>query len=248
MCIMATKLGNIGLLCLLIVSCSCAAVDPDSGPNEPSVTSATPNPDNNSTVPAPYAPPRDTSFPLQGNQCDQGMRLTNVPSISYAEANLLYMDIVNPALCSGKVTGWELCFRGNGFESTSFNLLMLTRDNSGYQVRMQHVVNIDPPSIGEEITNTVSCVFNKAKENVSISSGDYIGFVCNDDIQIGLTSISNEALGFLQVYNLTSNTQQWRQMIQGETQGINVDRIPSEELMPVGGDLIPQLRIIIGEA
>ena len=195
-------------------------------------------------VPVSDSLPGGTSYSLQEKQCDFGTSINNQAAFPshFAERNLLYIDTGNPATCSGKVAAWELCYQTSGLDSSTFDLLLLSQVSGGYHIHTSQIVTIEQPTIGEE-TIDVACVYVTAGENVSITLGDYIGFVCNDDIKTGFAPKRDTgALSSLRVFNLSSSTQGGQR-----TAAVDIDNVPFDELKPVSDDLISQFRIIISK-
>ncbi len=197
-------------------------------------------------VPVSDSLPGGTSYPLQEKQCDFGTSIDNQAAFPshFAERNLLYIDTGNPATCSGRVAAWELCYQTSGLDSSTFDLLLLSQVSGGYRIHTSQIVTIEQPIFGEE-TIDVACVYVTAGENVSITHGDYIGFVCNDDIKTRLApKIDTDALSSLRVFNLSSSTQRQRM---ANRPAVDVDYVPSDELKPVSDNLISQFRIVISK-
>ncbi|XP_064406309.1 uncharacterized protein LOC135351270 isoform X2 [Halichondria panicea] len=198
-------------------------------------------------VPVSDSLPGGTSYPLQEKQCDFGTSIDNQAAFPshFAERNLLYIDTGNPATCSGRVAAWELCYQTSGLDSSTFDLLLLSQVSGGYRIHTSQIVTIEQPIFGEE-TIDVACVYVTAGENVSITHGDYIGFVCNDDIKTRLApKIDTDALSSLRVFNLSSSTQRQRM---ANRPAVDVDYVPSDELKPVSDNLISQFRIVINKS
>ena len=197
-------------------------------------------------VPVSDSLPGGTSYPLQEKQCDFGTSIDNQTAFPshFAERNLLYIDTGNPATCSGRVAAWELCYQTSGLDSSTFDLLLLSQVSGGYRIHTSQIVTIEQPIFGEE-TIDVACVYLTAGENVSITHGDYIGFVCNDDIKTGLApKRDTDTLSSLRVFNLSSSTQRQRM---ANRPAVDVDDVPSDELKPVSDNLISQFRIVISK-
>ncbi len=176
--------------------------------------------------------PYGTSYPLQDKQCEVGTRIAISP-LDFAEANRLYIDTENPATCSGRVALWELCYQTRGLDlSSTFDLLLLNKVNNVYNVHAIHTVTVDQNI--EETTGLVSCDYIPAMDLVSISTGDYIGFVCNKDISIGFSPNQDNSLSNLHQFNLSK-------------QAFDIDSIRSDELQRINTNVVHQLRIIIGK-
>ena len=206
-----------------------------------------PGPPISPTPPASNPIPART-YALHDGQCGLGKGVDNaLGQLYYAGEELLYIDIGSPATCSGSVVGWEVCFTTEGLDSSTFDLLLmrLDDDRSVYHVRETHTIVIEQPNSNEQ--SAFTCLFNPNSDPVSISRGDYIAFVCNDDIKIMFAQRTDEGIGTLRVFNLSSITQQQTQNMRFKRQSIGIDSIPSDGLQMLSEDLVPLFRIIISK-
>ena len=243
------------IICALLISSHTAASQHQSSASTapqalPPVATEEQPTDNIPSGPVSDALPGGTSYPLQEGQCELGMPIDNQsenPS-DFAESDKLYIDVTSAAACSGMVTGWEICYQRSGEEASTFDLYLLNRIHGGYQVRSAHTVNVEQIVVIEEFFGGVSCVYVAATENVIISHGDFLGFICNNDIRTGFihpeqSGSSNSLL----VYNLSSDSiRDQAQKRLTKRQGgrpLQLDIIPSSKLYTQ--DLVPQFRIVI---
>lgn len=212
---------------------------------------APPQPPNSPMIPTSPASNPISTYTLHDGQCELGTGFDSaLGQLFYAGEERLYVDIGNPATCSGIVVGWEVCFTTGGLDSSTFDLLLLRREDDGsvYRVRATHTVMIDQPESNEQ--SGVTCLFNPTSHPVSILQGDYTAFVCNDDIKIMFAHRMDEGIGTVRVFNLSSITQQQNQQTQTKRfkrQSVGIDSIPSDELQMLREDLVPLFRIIISK-
>ncbi len=234
-------------LCAILLS-STKIIAGSGLPGPPPSVSTTTSTDVSTTHTHPTGPLSDfilggTSYPLQEKQCEFGTRIDTLTSPSeFAEINLLYIDTDNPSSCSGRVATWEVCYQTRGLDLlNTFDLLLLSKVSDGYNVRTRHAVSIKQEANIEQTTDFVSCTYIRAMQNISVFEGDYIGFICNNDISIGFSPLQKDAVvSTLHVFNLTSLASIKRQVS-------DINTVPSTELQRVSNNVVHLFRIIIGK-
>lgn len=233
-------------------------------PNPPTQASATPTtsaPSHPLTqIPSnPFTPASDSIsthlYPLTDGQCISGEPFNNTDNqLYYSGRDLVYIDIGRPAKCSGRVVDLELCYTVGGFQASTFELLLMrhSSDSNEYRVYQIQTIPIYQPETANEQSD-VTCLFSALDNPFSIARGDYIGFLCNDDIKILFTPRLSEVPGTLRLFNLSSSTQetnnyfQRKRVARQSSQTPQIDSIPSDQLQELKVDLAPLFRIIISK-
>ena len=174
--------------------------------------------------------------------------------VNASRASLFYLDVDNPATCSGTVTGWRVCYFGpesvspTGRYSTAFTVFRRVQNGSDLYYQsvspVYEAVRAGPnPVFSNEFVDGVVEIggFNCSTVDVGdsvfeIQSGDVIGACVTD-----LEDFSDPQLGIsferLQLDIVGDVGDEGERLLSRDTTGCTVDTVPdvvmSNELSPI---------------
>lgn len=127
---------------------------------------------------------------LLENQCASGTNSSFSSSenaIAAAVSGDLYVDIGQPAPCSGTIARWEMCFLSNGDGlNRSIHFVIIKNIGESYRIKSVHERHFHIES---------KCDYIEAQdERIVIERGDCFGFISRDNSQVALARVENSTL------------------------------------------------------
>ena len=192
-------------------------------------------------------PPNLKPIPLQPNQCAFGADSTDTVDSAdgYAEANLLYLLVNDPAECSGIIESIEICFYITEATKYSYILQFLSfrLQTSPEAYRKVSAVSADveisfvDTEGGEEI-----CQIVELEHTLGLNEGDFLGFVTEHGFNIAFIS-SNDNKGIFQYIPSNDGTSSEHKKVDVS----NVQSIPTTQLKQANTTATPALKIVMSK-
>lgn len=145
-----------------------------------------------------YFPGSHSPPTLMDHQCFFGVMSNSTYSFgdSYTKTGTLYVDFSQPAACSGKIVGWELCYKAGG-EASILDIMVLRyeRERRGYLSTDTHSLVLN--------SNSTLCEYVEAgPDGLQVKQGDFLGFVSSGTVAVAIGNHMSESDGNLKYFDL----------------------------------------------